>query len=226
MSKHWYPQIDLSKCNQCGACIRKCTHGVYDRLSNIPVVVFPDGCVAGCHGCQDRCKTNAISYVGETDMRPATDGSFHPMVRVEYLFLDDRVCSRCASTKDILTAALETLRSSLTEAGYTLSIESIHIDSLTKAEQYRLLSSPTIRVNGVDLAPVIFESDCPDCGTLCGTEMMCRDWMVDGSVQTVPTKALLMRLILNAVCSDRTAVAIEAYEMPASIRRFFTERDA
>lgn len=65
MSKLWYPVINLETCSQCGACVGKCTHDVYEKNTTTPSVIYPEGCVDGCHGCQVLCPTNSISYVGE-----------------------------------------------------------------------------------------------------------------------------------------------------------------
>lgn len=66
MSKKWYPVIDYSVCKECGVCISKCSHGVYDqRKAPAPKVVLPEGCIEGCHGCGNLCPTGAIRYVGE-----------------------------------------------------------------------------------------------------------------------------------------------------------------
>ena len=43
-------------------------HGVYDKSkSPVPLVVYPEGCIDQCHGCQNKCPVNAISYVGDTN---------------------------------------------------------------------------------------------------------------------------------------------------------------
>jgi NAD-dependent dihydropyrimidine dehydrogenase PreA subunit len=66
MSKTWYPVIDYGKCTECGACTNKCTHEVYDlKKVPTPVVVLPENCIQGCHGCGNLCPANAIQYVGE-----------------------------------------------------------------------------------------------------------------------------------------------------------------
>jgi NAD-dependent dihydropyrimidine dehydrogenase PreA subunit len=67
MSKTWYPVIDYEKCAECGVCTNKCQHGVYDQSkAPTPVVVYPDGCIQGCHGCGNLCPQEAIVHVGDT----------------------------------------------------------------------------------------------------------------------------------------------------------------
>ena len=52
MAKKWYPVIDILTCQECGSCVAKCTHGVYDKSkAPVPVVVNPEGCIDHCHGC-------------------------------------------------------------------------------------------------------------------------------------------------------------------------------
>ena len=66
MAKTWYPVIDYLTCAECGACIAKCPHGVYDSAkAPSPVVTKPEVCVDHCHGCGDRCPVGAITYVGD-----------------------------------------------------------------------------------------------------------------------------------------------------------------
>lgn len=69
MSKTWYPVIDYEVCRECGACINKCRHGVYKKEGNRPVVVFSEGCIEGCRGCQKLCTTGAIQYVGDMEQK-------------------------------------------------------------------------------------------------------------------------------------------------------------
>ena len=51
MAKKWYPVIDYSECLECGSCIRKCTHSVYDmKKAPVPVVLMPDNCMTDVMG--------------------------------------------------------------------------------------------------------------------------------------------------------------------------------
>ncbi|HEX2945507.1 MAG TPA: 4Fe-4S dicluster domain-containing protein [Clostridia bacterium] len=75
MSKTWYPVIDYEKCIECGTCTDKCKHGVYDwKKAPTPVVIFPEGCVQGCHGCGILCPQGAISYVGDVTAKAENCG--------------------------------------------------------------------------------------------------------------------------------------------------------
>ena len=66
MAKKWYPVIDILTCMECGSCVNKCSHGVYDKEKfPVPIVVNPDGCVDHCHGCGNLCPQGAITYVGD-----------------------------------------------------------------------------------------------------------------------------------------------------------------
>lgn len=66
MAKQWYPVIDILTCIECGTCISFCPHGVYAKeKAPTPVVVNPDACIDHCHGCERKCSSGAISYVGD-----------------------------------------------------------------------------------------------------------------------------------------------------------------
>lgn len=66
MSKNWYPIINKKTCAECGKCVNKCAHGVYDKGSpKKPFVVFTSGCIDKCHGCGELCPTGSITYAGD-----------------------------------------------------------------------------------------------------------------------------------------------------------------
>jgi NAD-dependent dihydropyrimidine dehydrogenase PreA subunit len=75
MSKTWYPVINYEKCAECGACVNKCTHGVYNKeKAPRPVVVKPEGCVQGCKGCGKLCPNDAIEYFGDVSRQSDAAG--------------------------------------------------------------------------------------------------------------------------------------------------------
>ena len=66
MAKTWYPVIDYTQCSECGSCVSKCTHDVYNKIkAPTPVVVNPEACIDHCHGCGNICPSGAITYLGE-----------------------------------------------------------------------------------------------------------------------------------------------------------------
>ena len=66
MAKNWYPMINNETCIECGKCIEKCAHGVYNKdKSPKPEVINPAGCIDHCHGCGELCPTGSITYFGE-----------------------------------------------------------------------------------------------------------------------------------------------------------------
>ena len=71
MSKNWYPVIDYEKCVGCMVCHDMCRHGVYKPTGpeGKPEVVYGNGCIEGCHGCERQCPQGAISYFGDDGTR-------------------------------------------------------------------------------------------------------------------------------------------------------------
>jgi NAD-dependent dihydropyrimidine dehydrogenase PreA subunit len=156
MAKTWYPVIDYLTCVECGACVAKCTHGVYDLLkAPIPVVMKPEACIDHCHGCGNRCPVGAITYVGDdTGWIPScgnekleepccsyrNDDSSSRTILVEYLYLDLQSCDRCIGTDKVLEEVLTTLTPALQLAGYEVEYNRIEIETATKAIQYQFVS--------------------------------------------------------------------------------------
>ena len=64
----WFPAIDESKCDACGACAEFCKRGVY-TFDDKPHVTNPYRCVVSCTGCQKICKEGAISFPTLVELR-------------------------------------------------------------------------------------------------------------------------------------------------------------
>lgn len=238
MAKTWYPVINYSICTECGTCIAKCSHGVYDaKKAPTPVVTSPESCVDHCHGCGNRCPVGAITYVGENTGwtppkgAPAVDEaacscggdcSASKTVLVEYLYLDLNTCERCVGTDQELDDVIMTLTPALALAGYTLEYRKIEMATREIAIQHRFLSSPTIRVNGRDLSAAVVENDCGCCGEISGTQVDCRVFEYDGETFEVPPKAMLAEGILSAVFGARDDVQNNGdYKLPENLRSFY-----
>ncbi|SMC71353.1 DUF2703 domain-containing protein [Papillibacter cinnamivorans] len=243
MAKSWYPVIDYMTCIECGTCVSKCPHEVYDDLkAPSPVVKFPEECVDHCHGCGNRCPVGAITYVGDdTGWLPPGGGAREPdpccsgtgaaecekTVTVEYLYLDLHTCERCIGTDQVLDEVMTVLAPALRLAGFGVDYRKIGMETAGLAAEYRFLSSPTIRVNGRDICPDVRENPCRCCGEISGTDVNCRIFEYNGETYETPPKEMLARAILYAVfekpengCSCDTD-----YALPENLRAFYEGKD-
>lgn len=145
---------------------------------------------------------------------------------IELLALDLRSCGRCTGTDRNLEEALASVASLLRESGTEVRVEKHVVSSAEEARRLRLVSSPTIRVDGRDIAPELRESTCKDCGELCACEggVDCRVWVWKGEEHLQAPKQMIVEAVLRAWAAplpDPSAKAAEPYEMPENLRAFF-----
>ena len=81
-------------------------------------------------------------------------------VTIDFLFLDLEVCTRCRNTDVNRETALTVVHGVLESAGAAVRVTKTLVDSEQKARALGFLSSPTIRVNGRDIALQFRESRC------------------------------------------------------------------
>ena len=238
MAKTWYPVIDYSVCTECGTCVLKCPHDVYDtKKAPTPVVTKPESCVDHCHGCGNRCPVGAITYVGDdTGWTPPNvaptraeaacscggNTGATKTVLVEYLYLDLQTCERCVGTDLELAEVLDLLSPALALAGYSVEYRKIEMTTREIAIQHRFLSSPTIRVNGRDICAAVSENNCGCCGEISGTQVDCRVFEYGGETFEVPPKAMLAEGILSALFGASDDVQRDSdYKLPENLRSFY-----
>jgi len=242
MAENWYPVIDRATCIECGACVEQCSHGVFDKSSpNKPEIIYPDGCIDHCHGCGALCPTGSITYAGEdTGWTPpnsqassdcccdsdcscgcdtAAAVSAVKDLNIDFLYLDLNTCERCMATDETLKEAIEVLSGVFDILGYQVKLNSVNISSEGLAEEYRFLSSPTIRVNGADICAEVQESDCADCGALCGDSVDCRVFVYEGVGYEQPPVAMIVDGILKAIYGQKPEE--KPYVMPENLKKFF-----
>ena len=238
MAKTWYPVVDYSCCTECGICVSKCPHGVYDtKKAPTPVVANPGSCVDHCHGCGNRCPAGAIVYVGEDtgwtppNRAPVPEESDcccegvsaeGKQVLIEYLYLDLQTCERCVGTDRVLEDVIRTLTPALALAGYSIEYRKLEMTTRELAGKHRFLSSPTIRVNGRDICASVEENNCGCCGGISGTPVDCRVFSYGGETFEIPPKAMLAEGIFTAVFNSAVEPQPNAeYALPENLRRFY-----
>ena len=150
-------------------------------------------------------------------------------VEIDFHFLDSEVCGRCRDTGVHLDTALDTLRPVADILGLPLDVRKTKVESADQARRLGFVSSPTIRVNGADIAPEIEESVCEPCGDLCGCgeDFHCRVWRWRGEAHHAAPAGLIAEAIVRAFAgvpatakSDRR----EPAEPPLQLRQFFEHK--
>ncbi|MFA5451350.1 MAG: DUF2703 domain-containing protein [Dehalococcoidales bacterium] len=148
-------------------------------------------------------------------------------IHIEYLFLDLNTCSPCQATEAALDNAVSEITPVLEECGYEIILNKTQVMSVNHAQALQFASSPTIRINGQDIQPVISEKLCPSCSEIGGNSAIdCRVWLYNGEEHWSPPKALLMDVILRAAYSG-TIQSINTpsfTHVPDNIKLFLPEK--
>ena len=124
-------------------------------------------------------------------------------LRIDFLFLDLTTCTRCLGADRSLASALEVVREVLEATGVEVEVGKILVESAEQARALRFVSSPTIRVDGQDVALELRESSCGSeaCTDGCGDQIACRVWVLPGQEYTEPPVAMIVDAILGHVYS-------------------------
>ena len=146
-------------------------------------------------------------------------------IAIDFLYLDTSICERCQDTEKALDEAVSSVTVVLNAAGYEVKVNKVNIATKELAIQYQFISSPTIRVNGNDIAVELRESACEDCGNLCGNLVDCRTWVYNGVEYTAPPKELIVDAILREVYQAKQGEPVcEPYQLPMNLKTFFTSK--
>lgn len=144
-------------------------------------------------------------------------------IQIDFLYLDLNICERCLGTDKNLDEAINQVSGVLKAAGFDIIINKVNITTKELAIRHEFISSPTIRINGKDIALDVKESLCEDCGDLCGDNVDCRVWTYNGVDYTEPPKELIVNAILKEVYSEKQSIRNkkEEYKLPSNLEVFF-----
>lgn len=143
-------------------------------------------------------------------------------VVIDFLYLDLSCCDRCQGADKRVEEAITRCRDVLRACGYNLVLNSVLVDSAEKAMHYRFESSPTVRVNGVDICPSVEENDCDCCTDICDVPVTCRIFPFNGTYYEVPPTDMLVRGIMEVVLQNRRpADPPMPYTLPENLKKFY-----
>lgn len=159
------------------------------------------------------------------------EGATAERLRIDFFFLDLTTCTRCRDTDRSLQSALGLVRERLAASGIEVEVNKVQVGSAEQARELRFVSSPTLRVNGRDLALELRESPCSSeaCTDGCGEAIACRVWVHGGQEYTEPPVAMIldgiMREVYGGAAVEDLAQA-EPYQLPENLERFFAGKVA
>ena len=146
-------------------------------------------------------------------------------VEIEYFYLDLNTCDRCVGTDTVLEEVIDELKPAFAIAGYEILYKKIEVSSKELAVKHRFVSSPTIRVNGIDICDDVKESDCGCCGEISGTQVDCRVFEYEGKLYEVPPKGMLAEAIMKCAFAKVNNSDLKNYELPENLRTFFVGKE-
>ena len=142
---------------------------------------------------------------------------------VELCYLDVTTCERCQGADQQVDTAVEAVRSALAWCECAVMSKKVLIENEAMAEQYRFLSSPTVRVNGIDICNTVEENDCSECSDIAQTDVTCRVFSYKGEKFDVPPVPLIidtiMRVYLGNLSTDNSQ---KPYKLPENLAQFFS----
>ncbi|MGC8719024.1 MAG: DUF2703 domain-containing protein [Thermodesulforhabdaceae bacterium] len=199
---------------------------VQDYLRDAPSVQSNCGCrPSSCCGAPE--DIGASDYAG-FQVKAGEDTSNKKILNVELLAIDLNTCDRCSPTRDQLRTAVRLLTPVAEALGIELRLREIVVQTPEQAKELGLLSSPTIRLNGRDIAEDIRESACRSCGelTASNTVINCREWHYRGHVYFSAPLPMLIEAIMNAMLNiDQPPVVPQPLkELPENLQRYFNDR--
>ena len=148
-------------------------------------------------------------------------------LQIDFLFLDLDTCTRCRATDATLLEAIERTRPALEAAGVVARVTKTLVSNEAAARELGFVSSPTIRVNGVDIAGELVESACDTCSEACGCAggVDCRDWIYRGERSTEPPLGLIVEAIMRRALGADPAGSHTAEpgprDVPTNLRGYF-----
>ena len=147
----------------------------------------------------------------------------------DLIVIDLSTCKRCVPTGDQLKTAVKLLAPVAEQLGIELRHKETVVQTPDEAKGAALLSSPTIRLNGRDIAQDIRESQCESCGDLTENNTMvdCREWHYRGKVYSAAPIALLIEALMDAMIKiDEMPPVTPAplKELPENLRRYFDNK--
>lgn len=185
--------------------------------------IFGSGCGCGCNS------DAASGGCTPTTEKPSLSVTQAKVMNIDLIVIDLSTCKRCVPTGDQLREAVRLLTPVSEVLGIELRHNELVVQTPEEARKVALLSSPTIRINGYDIAADIRESVCESCGDLTENDTIvdCREWHYRGKVYSAAPVALLVESIMQAMLKIdemQPIVPTPLLDLPENLKRYFANK--
>jgi hypothetical protein len=177
------------------------------------------------------CNPTQLEGVGccSPSMPSKEETATRKIMNVDLLVIDLSTCKRCVPTGDQLRAAIQLLGPVAEALGIELRHHEIVVQTPEEAKAYALISSPTIRLNGRDIAQDVRESECESCGDLTNNNISvdCREWHYRGKVYSAAPVPLLVEALMGAMLNIdemQPVVPVPLENLPENLQRYFDNK--
>lgn len=144
-------------------------------------------------------------------------------ISIELLALDLTTCGRCTGTDQNLREAIDMVAGVLREAGTEVRVTKHIVTTADDAHRLKMRASPTVRIDGRDIALEFKVSRCKECGELCDCVggVDCRVWIWRGEEYLEAPKAMIVDALLRAYAAGPSTADAADYALPDNLQRFF-----
>jgi hypothetical protein len=210
-------------------------YGQIAKPGNAGCGCTPSGSCCGPSSESQATSSSQVGYsaqdVGKESLSSETkkEQMSRRVLNVDLLVIDLNVCERCVPTGDQLRSAVNLLAPIAEALEIDLRHHEVVVQTPAEAKEHALLTSPTIRLNGRDIAQDIRESVCESCGDLTenNTSVDCREWHYRGKVYFAAPTPMLVEAIIGAMLNiDGLPPVVPAPlgELPENLQRYFENK--
>ncbi len=151
------------------------------------------------------------------------------ILKIDFLYLDLSVCTRCQDTEDSLDDSLKSIVELLNNIGHSVQLNKVFIETKEQAIHHQFISSPTIRLEGQDIQMDVKESHCSTCSSLTSDASVdCRMWLYKGEEFSSPPQAMIIDAVLSKIYNPTKNIKPnekKQYQLPANLEEYFSKKD-
>jgi len=136
-------------------------------------------------------------------------------VVIDFLYINADSTKGWRACLSTLNEAIDELSSLLNSSGLYIEVNQTQIETIEQATTHRFVCSPTIRINGIDIAQTAHSS---------ADDANCRVWLYNGAKYDTAPKPLILSSIIKAIYGAAIPAAESPYSLPANLQKFFDSK--